>query len=155
MSTALFTTSKARAFEDALIAQLQARDDLAGVQVEIGPLGPDDTDAGESVQSYGCEVLEDWQMLGATRREETLRLTGQLKVDKPGGGAAVIRLAGDRAWELLGIIAHQLREDPHVNGTVHNAGIVRSQEGRGSLSDGVRRSVIEFTIEAKASLGRK
>lgn len=153
--SATFTTSQARAFEDALIEQLTEREDLAGVQVSIGPLGPDDTNEVESIQFYGCIQDEEWSALGARRREEMLTLRGELFVDVPGGGPQVIRQARDRAWELLSLIAHQLREDPHVNGTVHNAGITRSEEGRGMVADGERRSLIAFEIKAKASLGRK
>lgn len=148
------TDSRAVAFEDALVDALQAREDLAGVQVEIGPLG-EYTAKRESVQFFGCRADEEWAALGNARRDEMLTLRGMLFVDVAGGAInQAVRAASSRAWELRNIVAAQLRYDPKVGGTVYAAGIVRSEERRGLNPDGSRRSTIEFEIQARASLPR-
>jgi hypothetical protein len=148
------TDSRAVAFEDALVDALQAREDLEGVQVDIGPLG-DYTAKRESVQFFGCRAEEEWAALGNARRDETLTLKGMLFVDVPGGSVnQAVRTASARAWELRNIVAAQLRSDPKVGGTVYAAGIVRSEERRGLNPDGSRRSTIEFEIQARATLPR-
>ncbi len=146
--------SRAVAFEDAVIAALQAREDLAGVQVAVGPLG-DFTAKKESIQFLGCRTSEEWAALGNARRDEDLVLLGMLFVDIAGGGPnGAVVAARNRAWALRNIVAAELRLDPGLGGVVYGAGIVRSEERRGLNPDAARRSTIDFEIAARASLPR-
>lgn len=151
------TTSKVADIEDALITQLQAREGLEGVQVDIGPLG-DQSARGEYIQlgvgiGGGVSVQQVWGALGNRRRDETGTIRGEIYVERPGAGAAVIRAARDRAWELLAEVEAQLREDPKINNLARVAAMQASEETRG-IGPGNRQSVIQFTIEYEATLPR-
>lgn len=146
------TTSKAAEFEDALIAQLQARPGLAGVQVDIGPLG-DDSEA-EHIQSVQVDSEEEWGALGNRRKEELIALTLAVQGEAPGAGAEAIREARDRCHTLIAEVAAQLREDYTVNGTVIRAQITRSERRRGFKDRTVRREVWDVTVTANATLPR-
>lgn len=155
-------TSRAAAIEDALIEQLQARPGLAGVQVEIGPLGDQEArnewiQIGTAVAGPGLSSSQEWGALGNRRRDEAGTIHGGIFVQKAGAGPAVIRACRDRAWELLAEVEAQLREDPKITGLANHpphAQLTASEETRGMTPNNARYSVIEFTIEYSATLPR-
>lgn len=149
-------TTKAALVEDAFIAQLKARPGLAGVQVEVGPLG-NDTDAVEYIQTTGepapLSSSQVWGAIGNRRKDETVSIRGEIFVEKPGAGAAVLREARDRALELLAEVEGQLRDDPHIDGLVVKSALIDWEERRGA-EPGNRHSLIVWTVEYEAWLPR-
>lgn len=150
------TTSKIAAVEDALVAALKLRPGLAGVQVDIGPLG--DENAREHIQigvgvGASVSVQQEWGALGNRQRDESGVIHGEIYVKKPGAGASAIRAARDRAWELLAEVEEQLRDDYRIGGLVYLSGMQASEETRG-MDPGNRISILHFSIEYRARLPR-
>lgn len=150
-------TTKAGLVEDKLVEQLQVRIGLAGVQVEVGPLGNDQAfgewimfGAGESGALSGAQ---EWGAIGNRRRDESVTVNGRVYVNKPGAGAYVIREARDRAMELMAEVEEQLRDDPKIDGLVVQSALVDWRESRYADPTG-RQSVIDFTIQYMAWLPR-
>lgn len=150
-------TTKAALVEDKLIEQLQARVGLAGVQVEVGPLG-NDSAAYEYIQTTGepapLSSSQVWGALGNRRKDEAVSIRGEIFVSRPGAGAAVLREARDRALELLAEVEAQLRDDPHIDNLVVKSALTEWEERRGAGVDGSRHSIVVFTVEYEAWLPR-
>jgi hypothetical protein len=146
-------TTKAGQVEDALVAQLQARVGLAGVQVDIGPLG-DSSARGEWIQfgvgeSAALSGAQEWGSLGNKRKDERVSITGRVFVASSGTGTNRLRDARDRALELMAEVEEQLRDDPKIDGLVVQAALTSWQHTR--YADA---GVIDFTIEYLAWLPR-
>lgn len=107
------TTSQASAFEDAVIALLQAEAALSGVQVAVGPLGDDSKT--EYIQSFGCRSDQEWAAAGNLRKRETLTLTLEVKTEVSGVGEEKVKAARDRIQTLVTAIETALRTDVSVS----------------------------------------
>ena len=117
------TTTYAPGFEDALVTALQAREGLAGVLVDSGPLGASTDGHIEYIEIGGSldaqptiQSTEAWSLLGNARKEETVVIDCLCYVQLTGGGGEAIRAASARAHELLAEVATALRDDPDLGG---------------------------------------
>ena len=104
------TTSQMSAFEDAVLALIQAQltsDGDTDVQVAVGPLGDDM--AREFIHSFGGPAVQDWSAIGQGEKREDMSLTLMCYASAVGGGEAQIKAARDRVDVLITAIETALR----------------------------------------------
>lgn len=137
------------AFVDGMLAR--ANIISAGVQVSSGYLGADSA-AKESIQLTDVSpATQVWGMLGNRRRNEEFTLNGIVWVQKPGKNEAGIRLARDRAFELLAEIEDYLRVDPTITNNVMVSELSAYPVEQGA-NEGNRWCQIDFEITCKKDL---
>lgn len=132
-----------------LLAQLQARAGLAGVQVAYGfPKTP----ATEFLM-LGDIAKGDEQTaaLGNRSRDEKYTLFVTVKVEKQGTNQ---QAATERAYTLAGELAGQLRTDPSVNGAVITALVqgTELQEFASNQGQAARMAVVTVHVGCHARL---
>lgn len=156
-----FVTSRAAAFEAALVTALQGRAGLAGVLVDSGPLGASTDGNLEYIEIGGSldaqptiTSTEVWGLLGNARREETVAIDCLCFVQMTGNGGAVIRAASARAHVLLAEVATQLRDTPDMD--LDNLRVTQFSEWTEQrfAGSGTRASAIRFQVTYTASLPR-
>lgn len=137
---------------DALKAQLEARPGLAGVRIGTAPLGDEVTDSIEL--GYRVPSTQGWAALGKRGRNDNYTITGIVWRSKKGAGEAVAKEVRDRVFDLFAELEEQLRDDPHVNGTL--IGGTGAELTRAELTqwyaDGHRMARLEFDISCKARI---
>lgn len=144
-------TSSIPAAMDAFVAGMVARPALDGVQVASGYLGAD-SDFKQSIQLTGASRAEQvWGMLGNRRRDEEYSLDGLIWVMVAGKNEAVIKLARDRAFELLAEIEDFLRDDPTLADTTLVSQLGAYPFEQGANAEG-RWCQVDFAINCKKDL---
>ena len=110
-----YTTSQMSAFEDAVLALIQAQltsDGETGVQVAVGPLG-DDIHT-EFIHSLGGPSQQDWSAIGQGEKREDMSLTLMCYASAVGGGEAQVKAVRDRVDVFITAIETALRDGVNV-----------------------------------------
>lgn len=105
------TTSQMSAFEDAVLALIQAQltsDGNTGVQCAVGPLG-NDTHV-EYIHSLGGPSLQDWSAIGQGEKREEMQLALKCYASATGGGESQVKEARDRVDVFVATIETALRD---------------------------------------------
>jgi len=140
--------TNAPAAKAALLTLIQARPNLAGVQMSAGHPG-DNIDVNETIFTDSIVATQDWETMGGStrrRREdftiELIVIAGKAGVDQAGAEA--------RAWVLLEECELAVRADVTLAATVIFAGITSMKQTNGKGSQGwVSQIVAEVTCRAQ------
>lgn len=90
------------------------------VLVSFGHPGMEEQNWDDLVGFADLEVAQDVATMGTNRsREETLRLTVWISVHRDGEGPTLEQVTSDRAYALLGVLEHHVRQtDTTLGGAV-------------------------------------
>lgn len=110
-------TTTVTAFKSALLARLQARTGLAGVQITYG--WPNGAVKRESIMLGGVNGSQTFRTIGATQKMEEYQLTVYITVIREGSGRQ--QVCDERALALMAEVEDELRDDVTVNNTVLTA----------------------------------
>lgn len=133
-----------------LVALLDARPGLAGVQITPAPVDLSETEP-ESIQIDNTEPTREWAALGRQAREEEFYLGFTVSVVVAGGDRAAMLAALLRVYALLAEIEVALRADPSVGGAVHVAHVARTALTQIPTPEG-RMAILECEIKADKRL---
>ena len=147
-------------FIDALVAALQARAGLAGVNVYGCPVAPEDLGKEAIELAAETDVVQTAAAMGSTDIEESFDVKGSIvcftpmpaeatKVATINGAAKTVR---DRACAILGEVESELSTNDTVTATVRDAHTTSIKVNQGMAPEGQlgRWCAIEFTISAEA-----
>jgi hypothetical protein len=145
-------TTTVPAFLDALKAQLEAREGLAGVGIYTSPQNEEVT---ESIEfGYRIAGTQGWAALGQRARNDDYTVTGIIWKAVDGAGEADAKTARDWVYDTFGELEEQLRTDPYVNQSV--TGNTGAQITRADFNqwydDRKRMARMEFDITCKARI---
>jgi hypothetical protein len=147
-------------FIDALVAALQARGGLAGVNVYGCPVSPEDL--GKEAIEFAAEtdVTQEIAAMSSTHIEESFDVKGSIIcfTPMPAGATKVATINAaakkvrDRACAILGEVESELASNDTVTATVRDAHTTSLKVNQGMAPEGQlgRWCAIEFTITAQA-----
>jgi len=145
---------------DALVAALQARPGLAGVNVYGCPVAPEDLGKEAIELAAETDVVQTIAAMDSTDVEEAFDVKGSIVcfTPMPAGASTAATINGaaktvrDRACAILGEIESELATNDTVTATVRDAHATSIKVNQGMAPEGQlgRWCAIEFTISAEA-----
>lgn len=93
---------------------LAERPGLQGVLVTTG--FTEDVDGRDSLQFTDCDARQDWENIGAYRRNEQFEAAGMIITHRPGKGEQVIRATRAAAFAILAELEDELRHNRNLAG---------------------------------------
>ena len=102
----------APAFIDALVTAVAARSGITALTptVNIRTIWlPPEAGGSDEVMLYGATDINEPAALGGGRYEETVTISGQIRIKRPGASETVAKAGRDRIAEILGEFDAQLR----------------------------------------------
>lgn len=135
------------AFKAALLAALQARAGLTGVQLAYG--SPYPNPGREFISLADVDGEQEARALGHLKRREDLTLTCLIMVIREGMNQ---QAATERAFEIAGEIEDCLRADPTLDATYVGAGQIIAAQVTGPLSleeranDALRSALVTLSV---------
>jgi hypothetical protein len=139
-------TTTITAMRTALLALLQARAGLAGVQLGYGM--PPGALQREHMLLWLVEASQEYRALGTTRKFEDYTVTMHIGVVREGTNQ---KAADERALALMADVEAALRTDPTVSGTVLTAEVARYRL-EPLASETTREARITLDIQTRARI---